>query len=103
MVAFPQWTDQMTNAKLIEVVWKIGVRVDHNVSEDGLVEGKEIKRCLDLVMESTGDKANELRMKAKKWKDLAMDAAKEGGSSENNLRAFLDDVEQKFTRAHMYG
>jgi len=37
MVVFPQWSYQKTNAKLIENVWKIGVRVDH---EDGKVEGE---------------------------------------------------------------
>ncbi|XP_024032150.1 crocetin glucosyltransferase, chloroplastic-like, partial [Morus notabilis] len=49
VVAFPQWTDQGTNAKLIEDVWKTGVRVKPN--EKGMVESQEIKRCLDLVME----------------------------------------------------
>ncbi|PON71547.1 UDP-glucuronosyl/UDP-glucosyltransferase, partial [Parasponia andersonii] len=27
MVAFPMWSDQRTNSKLIEEVWKTGVRV----------------------------------------------------------------------------
>ena len=27
MVAFPQWTDQLTNAKLIEDLWKTGIRI----------------------------------------------------------------------------
>ncbi|XP_020228471.1 crocetin glucosyltransferase, chloroplastic-like [Cajanus cajan] len=101
MVAFPQWTDQMTNAKMIEDVWKVGVRVDHQVNEDdGFVEGMEIKRCLEVVMGS-GDKGNVFRNNAKKWKALARDAAKEGGPSENNLRAFLDDVGQKFMLSHV--
>ncbi|XP_062164986.1 crocetin glucosyltransferase, chloroplastic-like [Alnus glutinosa] len=30
VVAFPQWTDQGTNAKLIQDVWKMGVRVTAN-------------------------------------------------------------------------
>ena len=100
MVAFPQWTDQMTNAKLIEDVWKIGVRVDHHVNANGIVEGKEIEACLDVVMGS-GDRASEFRKNAKKWKVLARDAAKEGGSSEKNLRAFVDDVRQKFMHTHV--
>ena len=28
MVAMPLWTDQTTNAKLIEDLWKVGVRVN---------------------------------------------------------------------------
>lgn len=91
MVAFPQWTDQTTNAKLIEDVWKIGVRVDEEVNEDGIVRGDEIRRCLEVVMGS-GEKGEELRRNAKKWKELAREAVKEGGSSEKNLRSFLDGV-----------
>ena len=35
MVAFPQWTDQGTNAKMVQDVWKTGVRVDDKVNGDG--------------------------------------------------------------------
>ncbi|KAK7318998.1 hypothetical protein RJT34_03707 [Clitoria ternatea] len=93
IVAFPQWTDQKTNAKLIEDVWKIGVRVDDHVNEDGVVEAEKIKRCLEVVM-GCGKKGEELRKNAKKWKALARDASKKGGSSEKNLRVFLDAVAQ---------
>ncbi|KAH1096157.1 hypothetical protein J1N35_013078 [Gossypium stocksii] len=48
VVAFPQWTDQGTNAKRIEDVWGNGVRVSAN--EEGIVECDEIVRCLDLVI-----------------------------------------------------
>ncbi|KAL6188876.1 hypothetical protein ACLB2K_040267 [Fragaria x ananassa] len=85
VVAFPQWTDQGTNAKLIEDTWKTGVRVEPN--EEGVVVGEEIKRCLDVVMES-----NKMRMNAKKWKDLAREAVSEGGSSDKNMNVFLDQI-----------
>ncbi|KAK9932988.1 hypothetical protein M0R45_020204 [Rubus argutus] len=84
-VAFPQWSDQCTNAKLIEDTWKTGMRVAPN--EEGVVEGEELKRCLDLVMGS-----EEMRRNAKKWQDLAREAVSEGGSSDNNLKAFLDEL-----------
>ncbi|RWR87155.1 crocetin glucosyltransferase, chloroplastic-like protein [Cinnamomum micranthum f. kanehirae] len=48
MVCFPKWLDQTTNAKLVEDVWKVGVRV--KVNEDGVLEGGELKRCLEEVM-----------------------------------------------------
>ncbi|CAI9771148.1 unnamed protein product [Fraxinus pennsylvanica] len=41
LVAFPQWTDQGTNAKLIQDVWRTGLRV--NPREDGTVDSDEIK------------------------------------------------------------
>ncbi|KAM5569676.1 phloretin 4'-O-glucosyltransferase-like [Rosa sericea] len=85
VVAFPQWTDQGTNAKLIEDTWKTGVRVAPN--EEGVVVGEELKRCLDLVMES-----EEMRRNAKNWKDLAREAVSEGGSSDKNLKVFLDQI-----------
>ncbi|KAL9384844.1 hypothetical protein Peur_021854 [Populus x canadensis] len=89
VVAFPHWTDQGTNAKLIEDVWKTGVRVVAN--EEGIVEGDEIKRSLDLVM-ADGKTGEDFRKNAKSWKDLAMDAVKDGGSSDKNLKAFVDEV-----------
>ncbi|XP_058200950.1 crocetin glucosyltransferase, chloroplastic-like [Rhododendron vialii] len=85
VVAFPQWADQVTNAKLIQDVWKTGTRVKPNL--DHLVESDEIKRCIEMVM--GGD---EMRTNAKKWKDLAREAGKDGGSSEKNLRTFVDEV-----------
>ena len=89
MVAFPQWIDQGTNAKLIEDVWKTGVRVKAN--NEGVVERDEIRRCLDLVMED-GENGEEMRRNAKKWKDLGSEAVKEGGSSEKNFKAFVNDI-----------
>lgn len=86
VVAFPQFVDQMTNAKLIEDMWKTGVKVKAN--EEGVVGAEEIKRCLELVMLG-GD---EMRRNAKKWKDLAMEASKEGGSSDMNLKGFVNEV-----------
>ncbi|XP_027336859.1 crocetin glucosyltransferase, chloroplastic-like [Abrus precatorius] len=91
MVAFPQWTDQTTNAKVIQDVWKTGVRIDDKVNEEGIVEAREIRRCLEVVMGS-GEKGEDLRRNAKKWKYLAREAVKEGGSSDRNMRCFVDDV-----------
>ncbi|KAF3456675.1 hypothetical protein FNV43_RR01329 [Rhamnella rubrinervis] len=94
MVAFPQWTDQGTNAKLIEEAWKSGLRVRAN--EEGVVQGVELRRCLELVMED-GEKGEEMRRNAKKWKDLGREAAIQGGSSNKYLKAFLDEAIQDKT------
>ncbi|XP_061373047.1 phloretin 4'-O-glucosyltransferase-like [Gastrolobium bilobum] len=91
VVAFPQCSDQKTNANMIEDVWKTGVRVNHEVNEDGVVQAEEIRTCLEVVM-GNGEKGNELRGNAKKWKVLARDASEEGGPSETNLKTFLNDV-----------
>ncbi|XP_062109258.1 phloretin 4'-O-glucosyltransferase-like [Humulus lupulus] len=87
MVAFPRWSDQGTNAKLIEEEWKIGVRVKPN--EDEIVDSEEIRRCLELVM---GKENEEMRRNGKKWKELAKGAVKEGGSSDKNLKSFVAEM-----------
>lgn len=90
VVAFPQWTDQMTNAKLLEDCWKTGVRVVGKKEEEGVVvvDSEEIRRCIEEVME---EKAEEFRGNAARWKDLAAEAVREGGSSFNHLKAFADE------------
>ncbi|XP_062109257.1 phloretin 4'-O-glucosyltransferase-like [Humulus lupulus] len=98
MVGFPQWSDQGTNAKLIEDVWGTGVRAKLN--EEKIAGNEEIKRCLELVMEGKetvavdGGKESwvEKRRNALKWKDLAREAVKEGGSSDKNLKAFVAEM-----------
>ncbi|KAL0451976.1 UNVERIFIED_CONTAM: UDP-glycosyltransferase 75C1 [Sesamum latifolium] len=89
VVAFPHWTDQGTNAKLIEDVWRTGVRV--RADEDGVVESSEIRRCIEEMMDG-GEKSRELRENAEKWKGLAREATEENGSSNKNLKAFFDEV-----------
>ncbi|PPD80491.1 hypothetical protein GOBAR_DD22594 [Gossypium barbadense] len=91
VVAFPQWTDQGTSAKLIEDVWGTGVRVSGN--EEGIVERDEIVRCLDLVM-GDDEKGMEVKKNVEKWKGLAREVAMKGGSMDMNLKAFVDDVAQ---------
>ncbi|OWM76729.1 hypothetical protein CDL15_Pgr004941 [Punica granatum] len=87
VVAFPQWTDQGTNAMLLENVWGTGTRVKAN--EEGIVDSNEIKRCLEVVL---GERRKEMKGNALRWKELAREAVKEGGSSCMNLKAFMEDV-----------
>ncbi|KAI8010908.1 UDP-glycosyltransferase 75C1 [Camellia lanceoleosa] len=89
VVAFPYWSDQRTNAKMLTEVWKTGVRVRAN--EEGIVESEEVKRCIEEVMggEEIGQ---EIRRNAKKWKELTREAVKEGGSSDMNLKAFAEEI-----------
>lgn len=88
-VILPQWADQGMNAKLVEDVWRTGVRLRTNEERKGIVESKELSRCLEIVM--GGESGEEMRRNAKKWKDLAREAVMEGGSSERNILAFVED------------
>ncbi|KAG5632865.1 hypothetical protein H5410_004582, partial [Solanum commersonii] len=89
IVACPLWNDQVCNAKLIQDVWKNGVRV--NVSEGGVVERDEFNRCITIVM-GDGEEGEELRKSVKKWSDLAKEAMKENGTSSVNLKAFANEI-----------
>ncbi|KAF8114227.1 hypothetical protein N665_0040s0082 [Sinapis alba] len=87
VVAFPMWSDQPTNAKLLEDLWRTGVRVREN--EEGLVERGEIRRCLEAVMEV---RTVELRENAEKWKLSAIKAGRERGSADRNMEAFVGSL-----------
>ncbi|CAN8324393.1 unnamed protein product [Cochlearia groenlandica] len=88
VVAFPQFADQCTTAKLVEDTWRIGVRVKEG--EGGHVDGDEVRRCLEKVM-CCGEDAEEMRRNAARWKKLAVDAVAEGGPSDLNLKGFVED------------
>ncbi|KAJ0244991.1 hypothetical protein HA466_0184970 [Hirschfeldia incana] len=77
--------DQPTNAKFMEDVWKVGVRV--KAEADGFVRRDEIVRCVGEVME--GEKGKEIRRNAEKWKVLAREAVSEGGSSDKSIDEFV--------------
>ncbi|CAK9133717.1 unnamed protein product [Ilex paraguariensis] len=91
VVAFPHWSDQTTNAKMIEDMWKTGVRVKPN--GEGTVKGDELKQCIEMVM-GGGERGEEMRRNARRWKDLAREAVNEGGSSNKTLKAFVQEIRE---------
>ncbi|KAL1292615.1 UDP-glycosyltransferase 74F2 [Arachis ipaensis] len=89
-IAMPLWTDQITNAKHIKDVWKMGVRVD--ADEKGLVRRESIGNCIKEILES--EKGNEIKNNALKWRNLAKDSVDEGGSSDQNITEFVAKLAQ---------
>ncbi|KAG2693039.1 hypothetical protein I3760_08G080100 [Carya illinoinensis] len=79
MVGMPQFLDQMANAYLLEKVWEVGVQP--KVDEKGLASGEEIESCINQVMQ-VGGRRKEFKKKAMQWKQFAMEAMNEGGSSD---------------------
>ncbi|KAL6343277.1 hypothetical protein AAG906_022193 [Vitis piasezkii] len=77
MVAMPQFSDQTTNAKFIEDVWRVGVRV--KADEKGIVKRQEIEM-------------NEMKRNAERCKELAKEAVNEGGSSDKNIEEFVAEI-----------
>ncbi|KAL8483188.1 hypothetical protein ACS0TY_026024 [Phlomoides rotata] len=88
MVVMPQWTDQTTNGKLIADVWQIGVRV--KADGDGIVGRENVAACINDVMH--GETGRVIRESASKWKDLAVEAVGEGGSSDVNITEFATQL-----------
>lgn len=84
-VGIPQWGDQPTNAKYVEDVWRVGVRV--KVNEKGFVRREEIVKCIKKVTEE-----EQIRKNACKWKELAREAVYEGGSSDRSIIEFVEEM-----------
>ncbi|KAI4369055.1 hypothetical protein MLD38_017546 [Melastoma candidum] len=87
-VGCPHFSDQTLNAKMIEEVWKTGIRATSD--ENGIITRDETRRCIELVMVS--EEGKEMRQKARRWRVWATEAVREGGSSDNNLRKFMDGI-----------
>ncbi|KAL0330938.1 UNVERIFIED_CONTAM: UDP-glycosyltransferase 74G1 [Sesamum angustifolium] len=88
MVAVPQWTDQATNSKFVMDVWKMGVRA--RTDDNGVVSRETIASCIKDVME--GERGEEIKKNAIKWKELAREAVDEGGSSDKNIEEFVSSL-----------
>ncbi|KAK8562877.1 hypothetical protein V6N13_018572 [Hibiscus sabdariffa] len=95
IVAFPQWGDQVTNAVYLVDVFKTGVRMCRGAAENRIIPKEEVKKC--FVEATTGSKASELKSNALKWKAAAEAAVADGGSSERNIQAFIDEVKRRCT------
>nr|BAF02066.1 putative indole-3-acetate beta-glucosyltransferase [Arabidopsis thaliana] len=89
MVGVPQWSDQMNDAKFVEEVWKVGYRAKEEAGEV-IVKSEELVRCLKGVME--GESSVKIRESSKKWKDLAVKAMSEGGSSDRSINEFIESL-----------
>lgn len=85
VVGAPQWSDQPTNAKLVEELWRVGLRAKRD--SDGILRGEELDRCIREVMD--GGKSEDIRRNASKWGENATRAAGTGGSSDNNISKFI--------------
>ncbi|XP_014512128.1 UDP-glycosyltransferase 84B2 [Vigna radiata var. radiata] len=85
MIAWPQWTDQPTNAKLISDVFRLGVRLTQG--SDGFVATEEVERAIEQVFAS-----EEFNRKASELKRAAREAVAHGGSSDRNIQSFVDEI-----------
>ncbi|KAL9323988.1 hypothetical protein ACSQ67_008845 [Phaseolus vulgaris] len=88
VIAMPLWTDQITNAKLIKDVWKIGVKAV--ADEKDIVRRETITHCIKQILET--ETRNEIKKNCIKWKNLAKSNVDEGGNSDKNTAEFVDEL-----------
>ncbi|CAN6227288.1 unnamed protein product [Urochloa humidicola] len=86
MVALPQWTDQPTNAKYVQDVWRAGVRV-RPAAVQGPVLREDVARAIKEVMDS--EKIGDYRRNVLVCKQKLTAASREGGSSDRNIADFV--------------
>jgi N-hydroxythioamide S-beta-glucosyltransferase len=85
MVAMPQLSDQPTNAKFVEELWKVGIKAKKN--KEGIVTRDELEMCIKEV--AAGKKSEEIMKNATKWRKLVIRAVSLGGSSDKNIDEFV--------------
>ncbi|OMO72426.1 UDP-glucuronosyl/UDP-glucosyltransferase [Corchorus olitorius] len=95
ILAMPQWADQATNAKYVEDVWGVGIRV--LLDEEGIVGREVIEQGIKEVM--GGERGKEIRKNAIKWKDLAREAVDEGQGHINPMLQFAKRLVAKGVKA----
>ncbi|XP_023553803.1 gallate 1-beta-glucosyltransferase-like [Cucurbita pepo subsp. pepo] len=93
VLAFPQWGDQLTNAKFLVDVFGVGLRLSRGVGEDRVIKRDEIEKCLREAM--VGPKAVEIKQKAVERQMAAEKAVAEGGSSDRNFKHFIDEIRKR--------
>jgi hypothetical protein len=93
MLCWPHFGDQFLNQSYIVHVWKIGLSLlkeNATTTADGtsLIDMAEIKRAVEIVV--TGEAGAEMKRRAMKLKESAIDAVKKGGSSDTNFHNFAN-------------
>ncbi|GAB2282658.1 hypothetical protein Dimus_017195 [Dionaea muscipula] len=89
VIAYPDWTDQPTNAKLLVDLFGIGVRV-RRTEPEGRLTKDEVERCILEVLH--GPKGFEMKQKALEWKEAARKAVDVGGSSHTVIESFIQQI-----------
>ncbi|KAG0493352.1 hypothetical protein HPP92_004346, partial [Vanilla planifolia] len=84
VVAYPQWGDQIPDAKFLCDVYGVGVRLPSPPSR------ADVERCLALATD--GPQADAMRRRAEEWRNVALASVAPGGSSNRNIERFVDEI-----------
>ncbi|XVF01335.1 hypothetical protein REPUB_Repub04eG0078900 [Reevesia pubescens] len=89
VIAYPQWSDQPTNAKLIVDVLKVGLRLKP-ADPEGVISNEEIEGCIKQIL--SGPKSEEFKKNAAILKQAAREAVVSGGSSDRHIQLLVDEI-----------
>ncbi|PKA63569.1 Limonoid UDP-glucosyltransferase [Apostasia shenzhenica] len=84
VVAYPQWGDQVPDAKFLCEVYGVGVRLPAPAAR------AEVVKCIAAVTD--GPEAERIRKRSGEWREVGRAAVAGGGSSDLNIEKFIDDV-----------
>ncbi|KAK7381286.1 hypothetical protein VNO78_33860 [Psophocarpus tetragonolobus] len=86
IIAIPCLSDQITNAKLISEVWKVGIKTP--IDDKKIVRQEALKQCIKEMM----SKDKVMKNNVSKWRNLAIKAIGKGGSSYENIIEFTNNL-----------
>ncbi|XP_054787833.1 probable UDP-glucosyl transferase 73B6 [Prosopis cineraria] len=100
LMTWPMFAEQFYNEKLVTQVHGFGVevgaeewtRTPYDVMQK-VVSRVKIENAVRRLMDG-GDEADEVRRKAREMRDRAREAVEEGGSSQRNLTALIEDLRE---------
>ncbi|XP_028768904.1 UDP-glycosyltransferase 87A1-like isoform X1 [Neltuma alba] len=94
LLTFPLFLDQVPNGSQIVNEWKNGWKIERSESEVGkvIVKKEEISELVRRFMDRESRERKRIRDRARELKGLCVQAISEGGSSDGNLDAFLQDI-----------
>ncbi|KAL1816459.1 hypothetical protein DCAR_0520858 [Daucus carota subsp. sativus] len=92
MLTFPIIFDQNMNSNAIVDDWKTGWRVKRSTAVEKLVTRNEIAGLVKRFMDLESEEGKMMRKRVKELEEIARQATAEGGSSENDIDAFIQDI-----------
>lgn len=96
MVTWPIFAEQFYNEKLITEVLRTGVGVGAQKwirFVGDYVKSEQIERALKEIM--IGERAGEMRSRAKEIKEMALRAVEEGGTSYTDLGNLIEELKSR--------
>ncbi|KAK1398670.1 UDP-glycosyltransferase 87A1 [Heracleum sosnowskyi] len=94
MLTLPIMWDQIPNSKVIVEDWKTGWRVKGRTADETIAKRNEIATLVKRFMESESIEGKIIRKRVRDCNQIARQATAKGGTSDNAIDAFIDNIFQ---------